>query len=108
MSTDLTTGFRWLRRLTTSSAALLAALAVASQHVAALGSSHLLHYLYSAGTVFTGELLVIHDEDPQAAAERGAVAHAVMRASACISGTSMRARVPLPGSLKSVNWYDAP
>ena len=57
---------------------------------------------------FTRELLVVHDQHPQAAAERGAAAHAVMRASVCSSGTSIRARVPLPGSLKSDSWYEAP
>ena len=58
--------------------------------------------------LFTGELLVVHDQHPQAAAEGRGAAHAVIRASVCSSGTSIRARVPLPGSLKSDSWYAAP
>ena len=50
--------------------------------------------------LFARELLVVDDED----AQRGYVMRVIVFTVRRSSGTSMRARVPLPGSLSSVSW----
>ena len=50
---------------------------------------------------FPRQLFVVHDHHAK-------LVHAVISSSTISSGTSMRAMVPLPGSLVNVSWYVAP